>query len=269
MARSAKDVGKRQYIGYGVKPPYLSLRDAIAIIKEMYDKAGAELSVESLANLMNNTVASSSFRKKYMALKNFGLVEQSNGDKMIRISNLGMSIVAPSTPNARVKAKKESFLRINTFLVLHKHWEGKILPAEEFFLNTLREKCQVPSELLEGWRDNFIESAQEAGLLQQRSDGKIQVRSEPQAEEGYEETGDEGEEKTPPGDPEGEKDRFRKPFLPPPPPDKSVNRFQIPLTGGKIGAVELPDGWDDTDVNKMIKVIEVMFLPEKGKGAGA
>ena len=48
-------------------------------------------------------------------------------------------------------------------------------------------------------------------------------------------------------------------------PDKSVKRFQIPLPGGKIGAVELPDGWDEAAVQKMIKIIEVMFLPEKAQ----
>jgi len=265
MAKDAKDAGKRPYVGYGVKPPYLSLREAIETIKNMYEKAAAELSVESLAGLLGNTVSSSSFRKKMMALKNYGLIDQASGDKTIRISNLGMNIVAPSTPNARIRAKKESFLRINNFMVLHKHWEGKILPADEFFRNTLREKCEVPSELLEGWKDIFIESAQEAGLLQQRVDGKTLVRSEPIAEEGVEGTVGEGEEKLPPGDPESEKEKVRKP-PPLPPPDKSVKRFQIPLPGGKIGAVELPDGWNEADVEKMIKVIEVMFLPEKEKG---
>ena len=262
MAKVAKDAGKRQYVGYGVKPPYLSLREAIETIKDMYEKSAAELSVESLADLLGNTVRSSSFKKKMMALKNYGLIDQASGNNAIRISNLGMKIVAPSTPNVRVRAKKESFLRINTFMVLHKLWEGKILPAEEFFRNTLREKCGIPPELLEGWRDIFIESAQEASLLQQRTDGKMQVRSEPIAEEAEEGAGGEGEENLPPEDPEAEKERLRKP-PPPSPVDKSVKRFQIQLLGEKIGAVELPIGWDAEDVRKMIRVIRVMFLPEE------
>lgn len=265
MGRGARDEGKRQRVGYGVKSPYLSLREVIVITKKIYDEAGAGLSVESLAGLLGNTVSSSSFTKKLMALKNFGLVEQPSGDKTIRISPLGMSIVAPSTPNVRIRAKKESFLRINTFVVLHKLWEGKILPADEFFLNTLREKCQIPTELLRDWKANFIESAQEAGLLLQRPDGKIQVRSEPIGEEGVEEPSGGEEEKPPDERPEGGNESTRR--LPPPPArDDSVKRFQIPLLGGKIGAVELPVGWDEADVQKMIKIINVMFLPEKEKG---
>ena len=39
-----------------------------------------------------------------------------------------------------------------------------------------------------------------------------------------------------------------------------VERFQIPLLKGKIGVVELPKGWNESDVKKMIRVMNAMFF---------
>jgi|SRR5579863_393629 len=260
---------KKKSVGYGVKPPYLTLKQATDIVRKVYDNAGADLSEDSLSGIFQNSVGSSSFSLKLMALKSFGLAEQERRGAPIRLTHLACDIAAPSEPSIRATAKRDSFLKIDTYAKLHQLWAGKILPSGEFFLNTLRERCKIPSDLTQRWKDSFIESALEAALLQQRSDGKMQVRSEPIIEgaDGNE-AGSSGEE--PVSSPTLNNAGAAKPELKPPftelPPDPRAERYQIPLLGeGRIGAIELPRGWSAADVLKMIRVMQVMLLPDEEK----
>jgi hypothetical protein len=261
-----KSKKKKKNVGYGVKPPYVNLKQAVEIIKTIYNDAGAELSDDSLSGILKNSVGSSSFRLKLMALKSFGLAEQERWKAPIKLSQLASDIAAPSDAATRARAKKEAFLRIENYAKLHQLWAGKILPADEYFLNTLRERCKIPSDLTQRWKDSFIESALEAALLQQRSDGKMQVRSDP-AIEGIDTNEAEPREASMNSASANNAGTGAKTDSAPPPllprQDPKSERYQIPLLDGKTGAIELPNGWSVADVQKMIKVMKVMLLPDE------
>ncbi len=266
MAGGQKPKKKKKSIGYGVKPPYLTLKQAVEIIRRIYDNAGTDLSEDSLSGIFENSVGSSSFTLKLMALKSFGLVEQVKRGTPVRLTQLACNIAAPSEPATRAIAKKEAFLQIENYGKLHQLWAGRILPTGEFFLNTLRERCKIPSDLTQRWKDSFIESALEAALLQQRPDGKMQVRSEPIVEGAETIEAESGEESMNSAIANDTGARARtSPMQPPQTPsqDTGNERYPIHLLEGKIGVVELPKGWSPADVQKMIRVMQVMLLPDQ------
>jgi hypothetical protein len=261
-----KSKKKKKNVGYGVRPPYLTLKQAVEIIKRIYDNAGADLSEDSLSGILENSVGSSSFSLKLMALKSFGLVEQEKRGALVKLTQLACDIAAPPEPAIRAMAKKEAFLHIENYSKLHQLWAGRILPTGEFFLNTLRERCKIPSGLTQRWKDSFIESALEAALLQQRADGKMQVRSEPIIEGAETSEAESGEESMNSATANDTRARARTEPTPPPQTlslDTKNERYPIPLLEGKIGAIELPKGWSAADVQKMIRVMQVMLLPDQ------
>lgn len=241
-------------IGYGVRPPYIHLGDAVEIIRRIHEDAGGSVSEDQLSTLFGNSVKSSSFQLKLMSLKAFGLVSQSG--KRIALSPTGQGIVAATSPDQRISAYKSAFLNIDTYKTLYELWAGRILPADEFFLNTLQTRCHIPAELTKRWRESFMQSGNAAGLFQDRPDGRIQLRQDPivdATQSVMDETpttsqgGDTTEERQLPVSMQVSK-------------SGAIQKFQIPLSGGKIGAIELPLGWTQSDVKKMIRVIDAMFV---------
>ncbi len=250
---------KKARIGYGVKPPYVHLGEAIDIVKRVYEDAGGSVVEDQLSTIMGNTVKSSSFNLKLMALRSFGLITPEGQGKRIGLSELAKRIVAPITPEEKLQAIKEAFLRIETYRTLHELWAGKILPTDEFFLNTIRERCRIPPELTNRWKDSFMASGAVAGLFQEREDGKIQLRLEPGTIRQV------LEELSMPGRGESNAPIERQPPGRSSPPSGDMDRFQVPLLEGRIGVIELPKGWTDSDVKKMIQVMRVMFLWGEGE----
>ncbi len=246
---------KKKTIGYRVKPPYIHLREALGAITRIYEEAGGSVSEDQLSSIVGNTVGSSSFRLKVQALKNYQLISQGGPGQRIGLSDLARRIVGATSPEERAEALREAFLNVENFKKLHEMWAGKLLPVGEFFLNAIREHCRVPLELTKQWKDSFMNSADAAGLLQERPDGKIQLRvqgSEPMRGPAEEELMEEPAEEAVPTT-RRSLDR----------PAGDLQRFQVPLLEGRTGIVELPRGWTDSDIRKMIEVIRVMFLWDK------
>ncbi len=246
---------KKKRVGYGVKPPYIDFGEALNIVRRIYEEAGGGVTEDQLSSIIGNSVKSSSFNLKLATLKAFGLINQEGQGRRTVLSELGQGIAAATSPEERSRALKESFLRIENYSTLFDLWAGKILPTDEFFLNTLQTRCSIPSELTKQWKDSFMESGRAAGLFQERQDGKIQLRMEPNGfGAGLEEVGVQGR----PQDPQPE-----KPPLLSKPGFGNVERFQIPLLEGRTGVIELPKGWTEGDVKKMIRVIAAMFTDQE------
>ncbi|MFQ5897563.1 MAG: hypothetical protein ACE5JN_04875 [Candidatus Methylomirabilia bacterium] len=237
-------VRKRDRVGYGVKPPYIHFGEALDIVRRIHEDAGGSVSEDQLSAIMRNSVGSSSFILKIYALKGFGLVSQEGSGRRIGLSDLARRIVVPTAPEERFRALKEAFLRVEAYRTLFELWAGKILPAEEFFLNTLRERCRIPPELAKRWKESFMSSGAAAGLFQERADRKIQLRMDPNGSTAGRSVA--GPATSAQAQGPGEFERFR-----------------VPLLRGRIGVVELPKGWTDSDIRKMLEVIRVMFLWER------
>ena len=82
------------------RAPYLRLKDAERVVREMAD-AGGELTDEAMSPILGNRPTSSSFTRKVAALRDYGLAEQV-GDRM-RLTGLGEG-VAQGHRRARTSA---------------------------------------------------------------------------------------------------------------------------------------------------------------------
>lgn len=243
---------RKKNIGYGVKPPYVDLGEALELVDKVYNDGGGSVSEDQLSAMFSNSVQSSSFRLKLGALKTFGLVSQAGAGTRVELSEVGRSYSAAMTAGQRASAVQAAFLNIENYRKLFEFWSGKVLPQDEFFLNSIRERCKVPAELARSWKNSFMESARAAGLLQERADGRVQLRREPGSTE---------------EEPIGSSETTEKAQGPlraaPVIRRDDVERFPIPLAGeGKSAMIELPKGWTPDDVRKMIYVIKAMFLWE-------
>jgi len=245
---------KRKMIGYGVRPPYLALSEALATVRRIYEEAGGDVSEDQLSSMLGNSVGSSSFRKKVQSLKNFKLLIQDGAGQRLILSPIAKSIFGATSHEEKSAAIKEAFLSLDPYRKLYSAYAGKLLPSGEFLLNAIREQCGVPSELTNQWKESFMSSGAAAGLFQERADGKIQLRLAPSdsTDRPQEEVamlpGSQGRSGA-----EGQISEYRaRPG--------EVERFQVPLLEGRVGVVELPFGWTDSDVKKMLEVMSVMFL---------
>ena len=158
-------------VARGERAPYIDLVEAVQIIEACYDRAGDEIPFDLFSEVTRNTASSSSFTRKMATCRNFGLITVS-GNK-INLTEVAERIFRPRDPNERQAALKDAFLSIDLFRRIYDKYLGRILPQDEYLANTFSD--YVPPEEARKWVDRFVESANEAGLLLDRSDGKTQV----------------------------------------------------------------------------------------------
>ena len=109
-------------------------------------------------------------------------------------------------------------------------------------------------------------SGKVAGLFQERQDGKIQVRIEPGSIVSQEPQRQPGDISAREASQESATVKLPVPGEPPIfSQSREVQRFQIPLLEGKLAVVELPHGWTEADITKMLQIMKVMFLWDKEK----
>lgn len=157
----------------GSFPPYLGLDEAFQLARLIYEQGGGQASVDLVSRLTGNSSSSSSFVKKTGALKLYGLVSEQNGGFVL--TEQGNAIAAPMSKETDAVARKAAFLSVPAFAKLFERHKGKLLPADEFLKNILEQDIGVPLELSLEWVKAFKGAAKAAGLLFNRSDGKIQI----------------------------------------------------------------------------------------------
>ncbi len=158
----------------GSFPPFVTFAEAISFAEEVYENGGGRASYDLLSQIFDNSIKSSSFTKKLAAVKWYGLlIESTKGD--VLLSDIGMAIVAPQSPSAALKAKKEAFLKIEPFVKIYERHKGKLLPADEFLKNIFEQDSGIPKELSNGWVSAFKEAIRTSGLLHDRGDQKTQI----------------------------------------------------------------------------------------------
>jgi hypothetical protein len=156
----------------GAYPPALTLEEAVSVIKSFYEDAGGEANYDALSKILNNSSASSTFGRKVAALRNYNLIIDENRE--LKLSETGYDIVAPREPAQRHRALKQAFLSIDVFDKIYLKFMGRILPQDEFLVNSFKD--YVPREIAPDWLVSFKTSARFADLFIERDDGKYQVR---------------------------------------------------------------------------------------------
>lgn len=163
---------------WGSSPPYLGLAEALKLAQQIYEQAAGTASYDVFSRIAGNSTSSSSFTKKLAALKGFGLVKEDTKGR-IELSDIGLAIAAPLSPDATAISKKEAFLRQRVFAQVFDRHKGKLLPADEFLKNIIEQEFKIPRELSDAWVAAFKDAARVAGLLHDREDGKTQILDSP------------------------------------------------------------------------------------------
>ncbi len=184
-------LNKPERMKRGSFPPYISLGEAFALARMIYEQGGGQASYDLMSRLTANSSSSSSFIKKTGALKLYGLLTEQNGNFIL--TEQGNTIAAPISENSDSEARKSAFLSVPPFARLFERHKGKLVPADEFLKNILEQDVRVPRELSPAWIKAFKESARAAGLLYSRPDGKTQLLETPIADTERQETRNESD----------------------------------------------------------------------------
>lgn len=149
-------------------PPH-SLKDAIRVPKAIWNyNAGNPFAILDLAQKLNYTPSSSSFVKIIRSSQRYALTEgswQQDFTKMISLTPLGSSIVAPTESDdvrACMRIALEApriFKRINELL------NGKIIPPPDVLKNTLVRNLHLPKADAEECYKVFMKNAEELKII--------------------------------------------------------------------------------------------------------
>jgi hypothetical protein len=170
--KNRKKVTATERRSKGSVPPRIDLAEAGKIITDLYERAGSEASLDEFSDIIGNTRKSSAFVVKLQVLKKYLLITY-DAEK-VTLSETAEAIVAPETANQRTSALKEAFLQYEPFQEVYEKYLGRLLPEEGFLKNSFLEVGG--RDLAEKWMERFKVSAEYAGLLMDRGDGKFQVR---------------------------------------------------------------------------------------------
>jgi hypothetical protein len=88
----------------------------------------------------------------------------------VKPTDLVRRIVRPQKPNDRRDSLREAVLHAPVISDVYKHYRGENLPDLTFLKNTARDTFHIPDENIEGFVTVFIDTLDEAGLLEQVGD---------------------------------------------------------------------------------------------------
>jgi hypothetical protein len=157
-------------------PPWIDLKESLELVRQIYDRGGGSVSYDELAQIMDSTIKSSSFRMKTVALRAFGLI-QSDG-KNIRLTNLGQMVVAPASQDEYGEALFKAFNNMQLHAELYQRYKGGYLPEDSFLGNTIVREFNAPADTKEQWIKCFKRSGIASGILVEEG-GKIRVLQTP------------------------------------------------------------------------------------------
>jgi hypothetical protein len=138
--------------------PKNTLEDAIKIPKEIEEKnAGNPMPVADLARAVGFRLPNDwRFLDLIRSADQYGLVERTGGN--VSLTKLGQDVVAPSSPSQRSEALLTAFRSVKDFGSVEKFYNGKRLPEDEFFLNTLTREFNIPRDRVETFAKIFVDN---------------------------------------------------------------------------------------------------------------
>lgn len=149
----------------GVSFPYWDLDSAVEVAKTMHERAGGVCDNAQLATMLGYSgVRNGSFRTRVSAVRMFGLIEDTD-DQKLRVSARGRRIVAPITPTDGRNARVEAFLAVDLFKKVFDRYHGTTLPENVGLRNLLQNEYQVVTDRVAPTVRILIDSAQQAGLF--------------------------------------------------------------------------------------------------------
>lgn len=149
----------------GVSFPYWDLDQSVDVAKAIHERAGGSCDVVQLATLLGYSgIRNGSFRTRVSAAKMFGLIEDTD-DQKLRLSPRGRVIVAPVTAGDGRRAKVEAFLAVDLFKKVFDRFHGATLPEQVGLRNLLQHEYQVVADRVTPTVRIMLDSAKQAGLF--------------------------------------------------------------------------------------------------------
>jgi hypothetical protein len=140
--------------------PKNSLEDAIGIAKAIEEKnAGNPMPAQDVAVAVGFRQSSDwRFLDLLRSANQYGLVTGSGAAATVHLAQLGQDVVAPGSPSQRSEALLRAFRSVREFEAVEKHYGGKRIPEDEFFLNTLTREFSIPRDRAEHFAKTFLEN---------------------------------------------------------------------------------------------------------------
>lgn len=137
--------------------PKNTLEDAIKIARAIEEQnAGNPMRPELLMRAVGyNSLADWRFLDLLRSANQYGLVTGTGKKTPVALTDIGRDIVAPSSPSARPKALREAFRTVEDFRKVEDYYQGKRLPEDEFFENTLNREFSIPRERVKAFIETF------------------------------------------------------------------------------------------------------------------
>lgn len=255
-AETNNELEKRQRrLPKGSVPPALNLEEAIDIARKIHAMPGGEAPYSAAPDITGNSEKSSVFGKRLMALRDFGVAVFDEKKKIVSITELGQTIVAPRDEDEHLKALARSFLSIDLFAKIYEKIRGRALPQDTYLTNSISD--YVPRELAETWLDRLKRSLKTAHLLDDsRPDGKVYVLDKPQLIQAAKPSEEAPRVKDEKQDQPEASNKHAEPI-----------RTPIPLGPGRLAYIELPHNWKPTELKKLLKMLELALGDDEGVSA--
>lgn len=146
--------------------PPVTIEEALPIAKSIADNnAGRPYSRLTLADTLQRSPDSSSFRDMITASFQYGLTKGSYKAPQISLTELGQAIVMP-TDESEVRVKLQAaFLAIPLFSRLAKHFDSNKIPQDQHFRNTLIRDFHIDPDWAVQAVHGFIKNARFVGIV--------------------------------------------------------------------------------------------------------
>ncbi len=130
------------------------------------NNAGKAYNRLDLAQSVELSPSSYSYRSLLRSSLRYGLTEGSEKSDRISLTQLGVSIVSPTQEDEINKGLREALLRSPIFKRVFEFFDKKRIPTEELFKNALKREFGLPPEDVEACYDVLKQNMRDYGLIQ-------------------------------------------------------------------------------------------------------
>lgn len=163
-----KENAKRKYVLRAF--PYFGLEDSLTVARSIAENNACKpYSRLSLAESIKRSPESSGFRNLITSSSSYGLTEGSYAAPQVKLTDLGLSIVAPKSDEEKRQGMIRAAFNIKQFADLYKHFDQHKIPPDANFRNTLIRDFILDATLVDECIKLFKADGKFVGLIRQVS----------------------------------------------------------------------------------------------------
>jgi len=155
--------------------PRKPIEECISVAKPIHEMyAGQPATWDELATAAGLGARSNNTKYTIWSAQAYDLLIKS-GDKY-SLSETARKILAPNYPEERGEGIVKAITVPTVFSKFYSEYNGKLLPQDDFLLNVLENRYDVPRDRLEEARDVILANARFAGIMADHGDGRRLIR---------------------------------------------------------------------------------------------